>query len=176
MSRKKRIRIESGPAKDEHVSDSFLLATLEFTAARMTVSVGADGGPEGRLVCRIWEHTVYELENLACALRLAAEGGVPKSFRVPSPDVLIGPHVDLWPAVTVEVGHPGIGRRGRGATFHCCAKASPFAKRRLVFLDAICDRRAEQMVLEAEDALKLAAEVYRQAKALAPRFVIDGSG
>jgi hypothetical protein len=34
------IRLETGPARDEHVLGGFLLASLEFSDSEMTISIG----------------------------------------------------------------------------------------------------------------------------------------
>jgi hypothetical protein len=165
------IRIECGKAKDKFVSDCFLLARLEFSEDEMTVTVEGPRGASCSVVCQIWEHTVYELENLAVALKVAGQGRLDDKLRVKASNVLIGPEITLMRALSVGLGQPLPGKTGTRAEFICSAANSGFAKRRLVFLDVICGRCGAQMAMEVEEALRLSEVLYGQARALARDFL-----
>ncbi len=71
-----------------------------------------EGGITPNVQAVPWEHTIYELENLACALRLAAQGGNEKPILVETKVARFGAQANLTPAIIVELGHPGIGKEG----------------------------------------------------------------
>jgi hypothetical protein len=167
----KKIKIKTGTGRDRHASDSVTLANLEFTSTQMFIAIGEGSPPPPKHACRLWEHTIYELENLAAAFYLAASGELPRSYIVPSPEMLIGPSIHLSPAVVVELGHKGIGRSGPTALFYCYRRESALAKRRLVYADAVLDGRSQQAIFEVESALETSQNLFRCAEVLAPRFV-----
>ena len=165
------IRIETGLARDRHVSDRTLLARLDMSDDKMIVSIGCDRLHPFSFEFAMWEHTVYELENLAAALQFVALGKLPENYPMASPDVLIGPTIHLCPSVNVEVGHPGIGSEGQSAVFYCSALDSRVAKRRLILLDVISNNHGGQLRMEIDDALNLSEELFHVARVLAARFV-----
>lgn len=160
----KTIDLRTASALDSHVSDRMVLAQIERNEETLRITLG-----EEQVVShewRLWEHTVYELENLACALRYAADGGIPKGFVLSLDNVLIGPEVRLWPAVVVEVGHPGISEPGRGVMFHIFVKEPGIVKRRRVFCSATFGHYCQEAIFEVADTIRLSEEVYELARSI----------
>lgn len=170
------LRLETRPARDENVLGDFLLATIQLSESDITVTIGEEGA---RRVSMIWSHTVYELEHLAAGLRFLATGSLPESYEVPSPDVLIGPSVGLWPALRFQLGHPGIGTKdgsigAPGVTFFGSTRDLRKLGRKLVDLAVVYENESRQAVFEVEEALAFADWFYAQAKSLAVIHVGNG--
>lgn len=75
-----------------------------------------------RCCCKIWDHTVYELEILSLAVRCSAEKEFPPRLEVPSPESQFGTEKELRLSVSMEVGYslgePGADR----VTFICYSR------------------------------------------------------
>lgn len=168
------IQLKSGPAKDRHASDRQLLARICVSDEDLTLWIGDESQGAQPLVAPLWEHAVYELENLSKAFELAASGGMPRHFETMSADCLLGPKVNLWPAVIVEVGHPGANAATLGATFFLCTLDSFIAKRRLVIATVCWEGRCKEVRFEESEALAIASELYDAAKSLAPKLISWG--
>lgn len=165
------IRLESGPARDKYAGGSFLFARLEFSETHLTVSLGPDCPESQRMVTKMWEHTVYELERLAMGIRSMALSELPEYHEVPSRDMLIGPMVSLGLCFWSVLGQPWEASDGRGTMFFCSRHQRGRPRRVQVHLEAMNDFRSERCVFEIEEALELAEILYEQAKLLAPEFI-----
>lgn len=147
-----------------------LLVKLQFSETQMRVVAGAAGEEVCLHICSLWEHTVYELEQLSNALRVAALGLL-VPIEVPANEVLIGDKVRLWTALQVEVGHPGIGKTGRGVMFYCSTKDLGALKRRLVHVGALYPGWGQYAVIEVDDALRLSDVLFDQARTLSKQLI-----
>lgn len=165
------IHIASGAAPDRHSADNKLVATLEFEDDKMIVSaVGADGN-QVRREARIWEHTVYELENLATALWLVAGDELARLPSQRSKDCLIGPEINLRPAIRLGIGNPDLGMGSSGAWLYCTSGFDPVgAKRVLVRVALAWDGIGGATLMEVDHAAALADKIYEVAKFLATRL------
>jgi len=132
----------------------------------------AKDGKKVRRAARIWEHTVYELENIACALWLVSKGELDSPPPQRSIDCLIGPVVNLKSAIWQGIGNPDLGCGSSRALVYCGSRYDPVgAKRIVVDVAVVWDGIGRAAVMEVEDASALSDAFYELAKFLAPKFV-----
>jgi len=159
------LKLQTGPAKDKWVSNNFEFAAVKFSETEIIVSLGPNCPPNEQDISGLWEHTVYQLENLSAGLKVVATGNLPKSFNVKSKDLLLGPVVRLLPALHFELG----------CTQFFCWRRTPFKYERFVVdLRAIFESRVSQATFEIVDILEISDKLYTQAKNLAEKFVVWG--
>ena len=145
------------------------LDQIGVTTEDLVVTASREGGASFVWRSQLWSQTLFELENLAEGLRFLAEGKLQPYIEVPSKDGLVGPRVGLRPALTFQLGHPGIGKPGRGVILYC-SEIGPRRKFGPLELELIIGTESFCTQVTRADALTLASELYEQAEALSARF------
>lgn len=168
MINQNRISI-SGRAIPYHPDNEIIpLAEISIDDSRLEVTLLSN--PEGpvRCSCEIWEHTIYELEQLSATLRLAAAGPFPPTFKAPTPESRIGLVANLSLAVVLEIGYslevPGAAR----ARFFCSSRTWGSARRHGVSIGMALSGRFGEVVVEPQQAVELADWIDAQIRTLWP--------
>ena len=119
-------------------------------------------GRDARCGCRIWEHTIYEMEVLSTALRCAAADEFPPSIQIPTPESELGTPTTLRPAVVMELGYcidrPGDAR----ARVSCNSRRRALRGPIEIFLGIAIDGSFNEVAIDAVQAEDLATWLDRQ--------------
>jgi hypothetical protein len=117
--------ISGKPSPLRTQSSNVAIAEISLSIARLEVAVLFDSGEWVRCGCDVWEHTVYEFESLAAAVRLASSGPFPPPYKVETPESYIGVSTDLLHATVLEVGCCLRNPRNDKARFLCSSRVLP---------------------------------------------------
>ena len=152
-------------------TDGEVFLSFELGKDDLTISIWPNRDRSRLQRSKLWSHSVFEFQNFAAGLRLIATNRVATLVKLPAADILIGPHVSIWPALTFEIGHPGFDTKERGTTFFCRKVWRPMGDSDLVRLDAIQGDFGASVKVSVEQVMRLSDFLEAQAKRLAPQFV-----
>ena len=153
------------PYHDE--SDLSPLAEMSINSGDLVVVLMQPEKNPKRISCRIWEHTIHELEVLSSSLLSLAEGALPSSFQVGRPDSRIGLTVNLSVALVCEVGFPLDAPDVNSAMFFCSSRdVGRRERKRSVIIGVAMMAGYGEIVVELSHAVEFAGWLDRQIEML----------
>lgn len=137
--------------------DPFCLGEIRIGSGELEVELRLFESESRCVSSEIWEHTIHELESLACSLRCAAGGRFPWPIEVDSPESFIGPKVNLNPVVECELGYSIHNPNADRAMLYCSSRDWGSIDRKLGVKIGLAMKGAfAEAVLEPAHAIDLA--------------------
>jgi len=158
-------------------TEELLIARLTYDDKSLTVILGAGSEAESQHTVDMWEHGVYELQQLACAVEVVSQWPVKKVVKAKPRDELLGPNSQLSVAIHIEVGHPGINKPHEAVKFYLFPMRSRVVKNmRPLGIEVAGLGLSYKGFLSLEEATSLAKQLYDAALELAPTHIINWDG
>ncbi len=132
----------------------------------ISIGLSIEGTVISNLKAPIWSHTIFELEKLSEGLRYVVNDLLPDYLNLPSREGWIGPEVGLTPALWFQLGHPGIGNKGRGLMMYVSRIHNEVQGTSAIEIEATCNEASAVATFGDGQILSFADEVYAAAKSL----------